>query len=117
MVTLEERRKRGDLVQMFRTVSCKEKVNAAWWFRPASVREGAASTWQSSGALNVERNEGRTEIGKHFWSVRVFAEWNSLPDIFKTQPSVNSFKNALDNNRAGNRCHPYQNFPDDSMPG
>ena len=103
MVTLEERRKRGDLVQMFRTVSGKDKVNPAWWFRPATVREGAASTRQTSGALNVERNEGRTEIRKNFWSVRVCDEWNSLPDLVKTQPSVNSFKNALDNIRAGNR--------------
>ena len=57
MVTLEERRKRGDLVQMFRTVS--DKVNRARWFRPAIVGEGAASTRQTSGALNVERNEAR----------------------------------------------------------
>ena len=35
---MEERIKRGDLVQMFRTVSGKDKLNPAWWFRPAVVR-------------------------------------------------------------------------------
>ena len=30
MVPLEERRKRGDLVQMFRTVSGKDKVDPGW---------------------------------------------------------------------------------------
>ena len=35
MVTLEERRRRGDLVQMFKTVTGKDKVNSAWWFQPA----------------------------------------------------------------------------------
>ena len=64
MVTLEERQKRGDLVQMFRTVSDKDNVNPARWFRPAIVGEGAASTRQTSGALNVERNEARTKIRK-----------------------------------------------------
>ena len=65
MVTLEEGRKRGDLVQMFKTAG-KYKVNPAWWFRPASVRDWAASTRQTSGALHVERNEGRTEIKKKY---------------------------------------------------
>ena len=35
MVTLEERRRRGDLVQMFKTVTGKDKVNSAWRFQPA----------------------------------------------------------------------------------
>ena len=103
MVTLEERRRRGDLVQMFRTVIGKDKVNPAWWFQPACVREGAASTRQTSGSFNVVRNEGKTEVRKNFWSVRVCDEWNNLPDEVKMQPTVNNFKNALDNIRTGNR--------------
>ena len=88
---------------MFRIMSGKDNVNSAWWFQPASEREGAASTRQTSGALNVMRKEGRTEVRKNFWSVRVCDEWNSLPDLVKNQPTVNTFKNALDNVRAGNR--------------
>jgi hypothetical protein len=67
------------------------------------VRGGAAATRQNSGSFNVQRNEGRTEIRKNFWSVHVCDEWNSLPDQVKKQPTVNSFKNALDNVIAGNR--------------
>jgi hypothetical protein len=67
------------------------------------VREGAASTRQTSGPLNVERKEGITDKRKNVWSVRVCDVWNSLPDFIKTQPTVNSFKIALDNIRAGYR--------------
>ena len=50
-----------------------------------------------TGRLNVIRNEGRTEIRRNFWSVRVCDQWNSLPDHVKEQETTNGFKNALDN--------------------
>ena len=43
MSTLEERRKRGDLIQMFRIMTGKDKVDLATWFTPAEAREGALS--------------------------------------------------------------------------
>ena len=103
MVTLEERRRRGDLVQMYKILSGKDDVNYATWFSFTNPREGAASTRSTSGALNVVRNEGRTELRKNFWSVRVCDEWNNLPDMIKMQSTTNSFKNSLDNFRAGGR--------------
>ena len=103
MVTLEERRKRGDLVEMYKTITGKNDVNLTNWFELAHSREGATSTRSISGALNVVRNEGRNEIRKNFWSVRVCDPWNSLPDLVKLQPTTNSFKNALDNITAGGR--------------
>ena len=103
MVTLEERRKRGDLVEMYKTISGKNDVNLSNWFQLAHSREGAASTRSTSGALNVIRNEGRTKFRRNFWSVRVCDPWNNLPDIVKLQPTTNFFKNALDNITAGGR--------------
>ena len=103
MVTLEERRKRGDLVEMYKTISGKNNVRISNWFELAHSREGAASTRSTSGALNVVRNEGRNELRKNFWSVRVCDTWNSLPDCVKLQPTTNFFKNALDNITAGAR--------------
>jgi hypothetical protein len=61
------------------------------------VREGATST--------------------KFWSVRVCGEWNSLPDLLKTQPSVISLKMPCIISEQGAGSHPYHNSPDDSMPG
>ena len=97
MVTLVERRKRGDLVQMYKIMSGKDKVDYKRWFELAQDREGAASTRSISGSMNVVRNEGRLEVRKNFWSVRVCDPWNSLPDMIKEQPTTDSFKNSLDN--------------------
>ena len=80
MTTLENRRRRGDLIQMFRVMAGKDRVEPSTWFLPSQNREGAMSTRLTSGCLNVERKEGRTEIRKNFWSVRVVDTWNTLPD-------------------------------------
>ena len=103
MLTLEERRRRGDLIEMYKVLSGKDDVNHETWFDLANPRDGAASTRATSGALNVVRKEGRNELRKNFWSVRVCDEWNSLPDLIKMQPTTNCFKNSLDNYRAGGR--------------
>ena len=101
MVTLEERRRRGDLVQVYKVLTGKDNVDYTRWFELAHSRSGAASTRSTSGTLNVTRKEGKGEIRKNFWSVRVCDSWNSLPDSVKQQPSTNSFKNSLDNFNCG----------------
>lgn len=97
MITLEERRRRGDLVQMYKVLSGKDKVDYRRWFELAQPREGASSTRSTSGTHNVKRNEGRHDLRKNFWSVRVCDDWNNLPDLVKQQPTTNCFKNSLDN--------------------
>ena len=96
MITLEERR-RGNLVQMYKVLSGKDKVDYRRWFELAQPREGASSTRSTSGTHNVKRNEGRHDLRKNFWSVRVCDDWNNLPDLVKQQPTTNCFKNSLDN--------------------
>ena len=88
---------------MYKVLSGKDDVNFTDCFELASSREGAASTRSASGALNVTRNERRTELRKNIWSVRVCNSWNSLPDQVKLQPTTNFLKNAIDNNTAGGR--------------
>ena len=94
MVTLEERRKRGDLVEMYKTITGKNDVNLTNWFGLAHSREGAASTRSTSGALNVVRNEGRNEIR---------STSTSLQSLEQLQPTNNFFKIALDNISAGGK--------------
>ena len=103
MTTLENRRRRGDLIQMFRVMAGKDRVEPSTWFLPSQNREGAMSTRLTSGCLNVERKHGRTEVRKNFWSVRVVDTWNTLPDSVKSSPSVDIFKNSIDNLMAGGR--------------
>ena len=97
MVTIEERRKRGDLIQMYKVLYGKDDVSTSSWFDMALPGAGASSTRYTTGALNVQRKEGRTELRKNFWSVRSCDVWNNLPDQVKLQPTTDLFKNALDN--------------------
>ena len=97
MTTLEERRERGDLIQAYKVITVKEVVDYKTWFSMCSDREGARDTRSSSGLLNVDRAEGRLEVRKYFWSIRVGEKWNQLPDTVKAAKSTNSFKNGLDN--------------------
>ena len=95
MTTLEARRKRGDLIQAYKVLSGKDDVNAGTWFSTPPNTLGP-TTRASSGHLNVQRNEGRLDIRRNFWSVRVCDSWNQLPDEVKSQGTTNGFKNAPD---------------------
>ena len=74
--SLEERRKRGDLIQAYRVFSGHDKVNPGFW--------------------NVDMPKWNGEIRRNFWSVRVCDPWNSLPDSVKMTETMNGFKNSLD---------------------
>ena len=102
MITLEARRKRGDLIQAYRTFHGVDNVEASQWFRMVQPRVGASVedpgwTRNSSGTLNVMRGEGRHDFRRNFWSQRVTQPWNSLPNEVKEAESLNIFKNGIDN--------------------
>ena len=102
MVTLEERRRRGDLIQVYRVMNGVDNVDPGIWFNMAEVRNGATATRQTQGFMNVQgshwtRGEGGLEIRKNFWSQRVTDQWNNLPNEVKQAESLNIFKNGLDN--------------------
>ena len=101
MVTLEARRRRGDLLQAYRVLNGVDDVDPGMWFNMAHPRGDAAATRHTGGHLNVKRgDEGRLDVGavrRNFWSQRVTDPWNNLPDGVKQAESVNSFKNGIDN--------------------
>ena len=95
--TLEERRKRGDLLQTYRVLTSKDNVDPTTWFQLCQRKEGEVTTRQTGGHLNVVPQQWKGEIRRNFWSVRVVEPWNSLPDSVKKAESLNCFKNSLDN--------------------
>ena len=101
MTTLEQRRERGDLIHMFRIMTGKDDVSHSTWFQTLSDRVGGPSTRAATGYLNVEPPvPGNSEVRRNFFSQRVVAAWNSLPDNIKKPETVNSFKNSLDDFKA-----------------
>ena len=55
LISLEERRRRGDMITVFRILPGKDKVDPTMWFKMASPREGATGTRQNLRFLNLEK--------------------------------------------------------------
>ena len=93
MTTLDERRRRGDMIATFRILTGKDLVNPNQWFRMARQ----TGTRQSTGHLCLEKPVlGKLEFRRSQFSQRVSGDWNSLPDWVRMSTSINSFKNNLD---------------------
>ena len=104
LVTLRERRKRGDLIEAFKVIKGYNNVNREQWF-DLSSRETSRPTRANA---TVEGGQERRkqdilykpkalkEIRANFFTVRVVQEWNGLPEEIRAAASVNSFKNLYD---------------------
>ena len=99
MTTLQRRRERGDMIQTWRIMNGKDRVDPSKWFRlqEDQTREGATSTRRHQGyqAL-LPMPPARLEVRRNFFSNRVVDQYNSLPDSVKRASSVNGFKARLD---------------------
>ena len=110
LTTLVERRRRGDLLETFKTLKGVNRVEKEAWFEVvgsdarstrSTTMVGAEGETRRELVLKVERS--RLEIRRNFFSVRAAREWNELPDAVKEAKSVNSFKNAYDEWRKTNQ--------------
>ena len=104
MATLEENRVKGDMIEMFKIMTGKNKSDFTQWFRLAVAREGAGNTRGSKGYLNVEEPPiSSSNVRKYCFSQRCPSVWNALPDTVKMATSVNGFKAAYDQYKSGSR--------------
>ena len=89
LLSLEDRRIRGDLIQKYKL---EQGIETVIWHYPLAVG-------QSTGG---RRPQSRREVVNscavrhNFYSNRVANPWNELPDSVVTAPSINSFKARLD---------------------
>ena len=104
MATLEENRVRGDMIEMYKMMTGKNKSDFTQWFRLAVAREGAGNTRGSKGYLNVEEPPiSSSNVRNYCFSQRCPSVWNALPDTVKMATSVNGFKAAYDQYKSGSR--------------
>ena len=97
MSTLEENRVRGDMIEMYKMMTNKNKLDYSEWFKLDVTREGASNTRGNSGYLNVEEPpKSNTNVRKFSFSQRCPGVWNNLPDNVKQATTVNGFKAAYD---------------------
>ena len=105
LTTLEERRRRGDAIETFKTLKGLNGIKKEKWFtieaedtratrRNTEVTEEGERR-RKSDVLVVDR--ARLDIRKNHFSIRAAKIWNEMPEEVKNQRSVNAFKNAYDN--------------------
>ena len=88
LMTLEQRRERGDLIEVFKILKGHTKIDPAQFWEVREARNGARLV--KSLAVNGRRQR------QNFFSYRVIQKLNLLPVHLKKAPSIESFKTKLD---------------------
>ena len=90
LISLENRRLRADLLEVFKILKGFVKVDPATHFSMSDRRSRGHT-------LKLEKPKARLELRRRFFSNRVIDAWNSLPAIghMVEATSTNMFKAAL----------------------
>ena len=102
--SLTYRRFRGDMIQVYKLLHNLEDIDYNRFFQ-------LSGNHTRGHALKLKKNSCKKEIRKNFFSTRVISPWNALPEQVVTAPTLNTFKNRLDN-FIGNKQ--FTVFPDNS---
>ena len=90
LTTLEQRRDRGDMLEVFKMVKGFNKINSSKMFTLSTIKNTRGHRYK------LNKNRSRLEIRRNFFSQRIVNKWNSLPSGVVESDSVNSFKNRYD---------------------
>ena len=88
--TLEERRNRADLIEVFKMARGLTDVCLDEFFKLAEPGPTRGHT------LKLMKGHCKRDVRLHFFSSRVVNRWNKLPQEVVDASSVNAFKNGLD---------------------
>ena len=94
MITLEQRRQRGDVIEVYKMLNGYTSLVNEHFFTFTSQRHDVIT--RSSTNKNLVSEKCRLDIRKNFFPNRVVQFWNQLPLDIREAESVNSFKNAYD---------------------
>ena len=96
LMTLEERRERGDLIMCHKMLYELVDVDYSEWLDLAVDRDHSYDTRLSTGFMNLRPRHGRLAVRSNFYSCRIPTSWNDLPVDVKAAPSTASFKARYD---------------------
>ena len=88
ITSLEERRLRGDMIEVYKLLTGKEQIDHRQFFNSADTPYGLRG--------HEKKLASRLDSRKFFFSQRVVNGWNNLPAKVVNSETVNSFKNAYD---------------------
>ena len=75
-------------------IECYKMLHDAYDIEPLLKRED--DTTRRGHSLKLKASSSSKEACHNYFSLRVVAKWNSLPESIVTAPSLNSFKSRLD---------------------
>jgi len=92
--SLEDRRRRGDLIQCFKTMNGHGDIDPNSWFKFVQDRHDVNTRIHE--ANHIVPDKCKLNVRKNFFVNRVAKNWNDLPIEVKSATSTNSFKNLYD---------------------
>jgi len=90
LLSLENRRLWGDLIEVFKILTDRENVDKNQFF---TLSEFSHLRGHS---LKLSKPRSTRQVRQNFFSQRVIDTWNKLPSDVISSTSVNMFKNKLD---------------------
>ena len=94
MTTLEERRERGDQIEVFKIINGFSGLDKNDYFNFVQERHSIETRGYCDNLLVPEKC--RLNLRKNYFSCRVVNRWNSLPYHVRYSATVNQFKNNYD---------------------
>ena len=89
--TLAYRRKRGDLIQVYKIMTQANDMEIESLFEMANHNIGTRGH-----NLKIQKQHSRLKLREHSFANRVVNSWNNLPARVVNATSINSFKNGVD---------------------
>ena len=104
MTTLEKRRERGDMIQVFKILNGLDKIITEGNFlRLEEIRNRQRTRGHK---MKLFKPQHRTWKRNQFFSSRVVNSWNKLPDKVVNSRTVNAFKHNYDQTQSMTRRQP-----------
>ena len=87
--SLQDRRREVDMIQTYKIINGIDTDNSDLWFQREDTRR---PTRERAGKDNILVQRSSHEFRRNFFTNRVVAEWNGLPDAVKEARCVSMFK-------------------------
>merc|ERR1711980_49002 len=92
ITTLEERRERGDAINMYRCLTAKQFIDKEDFVKLAEGRTRGHK-------LKIHKTKGKKDVKKYSFPNRVVERWNKLSSEVVETKNIRDFKNKYDEHK------------------